>query len=70
MNNRKSTNARKKQVVMSEKSKILVGKYITDHCLEKATKLGLNREEALERFGKNKYRNNPNAKVIKVINHY
>lgn len=59
-----------KQHLLSEKGKTFVGRYITPHMLEKATKLeGLSKEEALEKYGKNRYRPNPNAKVIGVLNH-
>ena len=43
--------------------------YIKGHMLEKAIRIGLNKKEALEKYGKNRYTVNPNAKVIKAITH-
>lgn len=69
-NNRKETLGRKIQVIYSEPKYLLKERYITDHMLEKATIMGLNKKEALSKYGKNRYIVNPNAKPIKVIHHY
>lgn len=68
-NNRKETAARRVQLVYNEPLKTFVERYITDHMLEKATRMGLSKKEALEKFGKNRYRVNPDSKVVKVIIH-
>lgn len=68
-NNRKSTRGRRKQAVLSAPGRIFVERYITDHMLERAIRNGLSKNEALEKYGKNRYRPNPEAKVIKFITH-
>ena len=84
-NNRKTTRGRKqneeftiidnnivrtrKQVVYSEPQRILKERYITDHMLEKAIKMGMSKKKALEVYGKNRYIDNPNAKPVKTITH-
>ena len=68
-NNRASNNTRRVQVIYDEPVKIFVERYITDHMLEKSIRLGLSKKAALELYGKNSYRKNPNAKVSKIIIH-
>ena len=67
-NNRKN-NQRSIQIVYSEKPKVFIGKYITDHMLEKAIHAGMTKKQALEAYGKNRYRVNPSAKALKIITH-
>ena len=57
------------QVVWSEPKMILVGRYITDHMLEKAIRSGMTKKKALEVYGKNRYRANSNAIAVKIITH-
>ena len=52
MNNRKVTKGRKRQEILSEPSRILIGTYANKHG-----------------DVKNKYKANPNSKVVKTINH-
>lgn len=71
-NSNKSHNNRKNeqkivQLIYSEPLKVLVGRYITDHMLEKAIRSGMTKKKALATYGKNRYRINPNAKITKVI---
>jgi hypothetical protein len=68
-NNRKSNDARRVQLIYDEPVKIFVERYITDHMLEKAIRLGLSKKAALAKYGKNRYRVNPEAKVSKIIIH-
>ncbi len=68
-NNRAITNSKRVQLIYDEPVKIFVERYITDHCLEKAIRLGLSKKAALARYGKNRYRVNPEAKVSKIIIH-
>ena len=70
-NNRKLTKQRlkRKQDVYSEPTRLFVGRYITDHMLERAEKEGLGRNEALKKYGKNRYVTNPNAVLVKIIYH-
>ena len=84
-NNRKTTRGRKqneeftkfegtqvrarKQVVYSEPRRIFKERYITDHMLEKAIRMGMSKKKALEVYGKNRYIDNPNAKPVKTITH-
>jgi hypothetical protein len=85
-NNRKTTPGRKhnegyerfegtlvkvrEQVVMSEPQYIFKERYITERMLERASKEGLTKKQALAKFGKNRYAFNPNAKPLKTIIHY
>ena len=73
-NSNKSHNNRKNeqksvQVIYSEPKKVLIGRYITDHMLEKAIRMGMTKKKALEVYGKNRYKVNPNAKAVKIIIH-
>ena len=70
-NNRKTTRGRKNQIqiVYSEPRRIFKERYITDHMLEKAIRQGLSKKEALSKYGKNRYVNNPNAVPVKTIIH-
>lgn len=79
-NNRKSLSRRKngklvstsnqiKQIIYSEPRRIFKERYITDHMLEKAIRQGLSKKEALDKYGKNRYVNNPNAVPVKTIIH-
>ena len=70
-NNRKTTRGRKRlvQVIYSEPQRILKERYITDHMLEKAIRMGMSKKKALEVYGKNRYTDNPNAKPVKTIIH-
>ena len=68
-NNRKSGDSRRVQLIYDEPVKVLVERYITDHILEKAIGMGLSKKAALAKYGKNRYRNNPNAKVSRIIIH-
>lgn len=68
-NNRKIGRSRKVQLIYNEPQKLLLERYITDHMLEKAIHLGYSKKKALELYGKNRYRNNPDAKVAKIIVH-
>ena len=67
-NNRKNEQ-KSVQVIYSEPKKVLVGRYITDHMLEKAIRAGLTKKKALELYGKNRYRINTNAVPVKIITH-
>ena len=68
-NNRKTTNGRRNQVVYSEPQKLFVEKYLSP----KGKRLLMNKEitktEAWLKYGKNRYRINPNARPVKVIKH-
>jgi len=66
---RKSGRKRSVQIIYSEPQWILKERYITDHMLEKAIRLGLSKKEALAKYGKNRYQLNPNAKPIKTVIH-
>ena len=68
-NNRKSGDSRRVQLIYDEPVKVFVERYITDHMLEKAIGMGLSKKAALAKYGKNRYRNNPNAKVSRIIIH-
>ena len=68
-NNRKIGNSRRIQFVYDKPEKIFVERYITDHMLEKAIRLGMSKKQALEIYGKNRYRKNNNLKVTKIIIH-
>lgn len=68
-NNRKIGRSRKIQLIYNEPQKLLLERYITDHMLEKAVRLGYSKKKALEIYGKNRYRSNPDAKVAKIIVH-
>ena len=57
------------QEVYDKPQRILKERYITDHILEKAIRMGLSKKEALAKYGKNRYEVNLEAKVIKVIQH-
>jgi hypothetical protein len=71
-NNRKATRSRRKQVVYSQPQWILVGSYLSP----KGQRLfniarRTDAKELIERqFSKNRYRLNPDAHVVKIINHY
>ena len=67
-NNRKN-DQKTIQIIWSEPKKILVSRYITDHMLEKCIYAGMTKKKALEIYGKNRYRINPNAVAIRIITH-
>lgn len=67
-NNRKTTNGRKKQQVMSAPSKVLIGSYIT----KKGIKLSQDKNITLAemaKYTKNRYKVNSESVVIKEITH-
>lgn len=69
MGNRKATKGRIKQTVYSEPRRIFKERYITDHMLEKAIRMGMSKKEAFKIYSKNRYTINKNAKPVKVIEH-
>lgn len=67
--NAKSTPGRRRQEVYSEPQFILVDRYLTPSMAKKAKREKLNKQDALNKYGKNRYAVNPNAKLVKVIYH-
>ena len=68
-NNREPKNRRKDQVVYSEPRKIFVKKYLTPKGQGLLLSKQITKKEAWEKYGKNRYKINPNAKPIKMISH-
>ena len=68
-NNHKNGDSRKIQLIYTEKPRLLVERYITDHMLQKAISQGLSKKDALVKYGKNRYAKNPDARVLKIIIH-
>ena len=69
VNNRKSTTGRIQQTVYSEKRKIFVGMYLTPKGQYLLDNGKISKQEAERKYGKKKYRINPNAMPVKVITH-
>ena len=61
-----------RQYVMSAPSKIFVEKYLTakGKFLLLSAKTKAEKAEIWAKYGKNRYRRNPDARPIKVIEHY
>lgn len=61
-----------KQTVMSAPGKLLVGKYLSPRgeFLLLSAKTKKEKELIWAKYGKNRYRNNPDARPVKVIEHY
>lgn len=57
------------QVVMSEKSRTLVEKYLSPKGKRLLAEKAISKKEAWARYGKNRYRVNEKAKPVKVIAH-
>lgn len=68
-NMRKSTNGRRVQTVYSESLWILSGKYLTAKGRKLLQTNQITEKEAWEKYGKNRYRINLNAKPLKRIVH-
>ena len=62
----------RKQVVYSEPRRILVEEYLTPkgERLMALAKTKAERKEIKAKYGKNRYKVNPNAKPVKLIIHY
>ena len=67
-NNRKN-DQRTIQVIWSEPKRILVGRYLSKSARKRAELEHLSVDSALELYGKNRYKVNPNAKAVKIIIH-
>jgi hypothetical protein len=70
-NQRKITNGRRRQIVMSAPTKLFVERYLTNkgkYMLVNA-KTRAEKDAVWARYGKNKYRNNPEAVPVKCIFH-
>ena len=59
----------RKQVIYSEPRKLFKERYLTSKGAKLLLLKQISKEEAWKKYGKNRYRINPNAKTIKVINH-
>lgn len=68
-NMRKSTNGRRVQTVYSEPQWLLSGKYLTEKGKRLLQTKQITEKEAWEKYGKNRYRINPNARPLKRIVH-
>lgn len=70
-NNRKMTKCRRKQIIWSEPRKVFVEKYLTKTGKKQLAlaKTKKEKDAVWAKYGKNRYRINKNAKIIKIITH-
>jgi hypothetical protein len=69
VNNRKSTDGRIHQIIYSEKKKVFVGMYLTPKGQKLLDEGKISKSVAEAKYGKKKYRINPNAIPVKIISH-
>jgi len=69
MNNRKSTNSRRVQVVLSKPKRIFVERYLTKKGLRLLLTKQLSKDETWKKYGKNRYEVNPEAVELKQVRH-
>jgi hypothetical protein len=70
-NNRKMTNGRRRQIIMSAPSKLFVEKYLTKKgiIMLRTAKTKSDKAAVWAKYGKNRYRPNPESKPVKGIFH-
>ena len=68
-NNNRKNDQSSCQIIWSEPKYIMIGKYLTAKGLLLLKQKSITKEEAWFRYGKNRYKVNPNAKMVKVITH-
>lgn len=71
-NNRKTTKGRikRQQTIYSEPKRIFVEKYLTPKGKKLLANKEISKEDAWEKYGKNRYKDNPNAVPIGTVTHY